>query len=223
MADAFSQAWRVLKGTPENMFSLTDYAYDNRQTMHPAIRGMLNRNPNAQIEDLGGQVPAMSYAEINPSHMNWINSFSPPDREKEQDEFDFLNNQYRTNEYERGTPHEALQDAMHPQRFLLPKGIKPFYPRLPVVDTWKNPYKESTTVLSPNREYGTGYTHRYGLHLDEITDGVARDDVRQEDKKRVENFAPAVRFRQSLEDWKRKNNQGIPAEMWRDPLGVMSQ
>ena len=221
MSDAFERAWNLLKGTPENMFSLTDNWYANRQTMHPAIRGMLDRNPNAQIEDLGGQEPAMTFAEMNEGLNPYL--FERPVRRKdEQDKRDFETNQYRTNEYERGTPHEALQDAMHPQRFLIPKGIDPFYSRLPVVGTWKNPYEESTTFLSPEREYGTGYTQRAGLHLDEIVDGVPRDDVRQEDRGRVKNFEPAVRFRQSLEDWKNKNNQGIPSGMWRDPLGAMN-
>lgn len=213
MSDAFERAWSLLKGTPKNMFSLNDNWYANRQTMFPAIRGILDRNPDAQIEDLGGQEPAMSFAEMN-------EGMKPKD---EQDKRDFETNQYRTNEHEKGTPHEALQDALHPQRFLTPKGIKPFYPRQPVVGTWKNPYEESTTFLSPEREYGTGYTERYGLHLDEIADGVPRDDVRPEYRGRVKNFEPAVRFRQLLEDWKNKNNQGIPSGMWRNPLGESAE
>ena len=201
---AFEQAWSLLKGTPENMFSLTDNQYANRQTMFPAIRGILDRNPNATIEDLGGQEPAMTYEEMNPDNYQW---------RKFGFEGDFETNPYRTNEHEKGTPHEAMQDALHPQRFL----PKSFSSRLPRVLIWRNPYepqgKPHPWLKNQKQQFGTGLSERYGLYPDEIADGVARDEVvddgYMQSRGQIENYPSAVRFREALENWKKENYKGI--------------
>ena len=178
---AFDAAWLFLKALPGDRMiqpNADDY-FSHEQTAHPAIIGLMNRlnaerSVNPITPELMGRHDTAHRGPKTPVGLPFINDphrFSHDMRGKnsiqpEQGNIGFLR---PSNQHEEGTPHEALQQAMH-------------FSTVPV--------STGRGVMNPP------YITRRTLHPEEVAvAGYAAEDVPVSMRETIGTDIPSSRFR----------------------------
>jgi len=172
---AFDVAWSLLKALPGDRMiqpNPDDY-FSHQQTAHPAIIGLMNRlnaerSVNPITPELMGRHDTGHRGPKSPAGLPVI---SDPNRHSHDMTGKYGDEGYfrPSNLHERGTPHEALQNAMH----------------------------FSTVPISTGRGLmNPPYITRRGLHPEEVAvAGYAAEDVPISMRETIGSDIPSSRFR----------------------------